>query len=447
MEPHIQYVRSADSTTIATHRLGSGGTPLVVVPRPLGIGTFSNFWPMPDMRAGYSGLAQHRLVVAYDTRGQGYSDAAVADYSLDARVADLAAVVESTSEGAVDLLAMGTGAPTAIRFAAENPHRVHQMILWHGLAAARDLTQSPTGRALGPLVEVDWPLYLAALMIHQFGWDDARLVAKGLAEHFRKEPLLLAYAHRDVDVNDLLSSVTCPTLVTFAREAFLPVEGPRNVAAGIPGAQFKAVEGRLTELFAGAPDAHAQVIEEFLRDTEVGAEAPSGMAVILFTDIADSTALTERLGDRAFREKSRALDDALRLIVRSHGGTVIDAKTLGDGILATFPAASQGIAAALACSDAGGEHELPLHVGLHAGDVIREADNVFGGAVNISARISSLAPPGEVFVSRTVAELARTSAGVTFEDRGEHALKGVAEPQRVFAVRSSSDAGDILAAP
>ena len=70
-------------------------------------------------------------------------------------------------------------------------------------------------------------------------------------------------------------------------------------------------------------------------------------------------------------------------------------------------------------------------------DVLREANNVFGGAVNIAARISALAAPGEVLVSRTVADLARTSAGVTFEDRGEHALKGIAEPQRVFAVRTS----------
>ena len=58
-------------------------------------------------------------------------------------------------------------------------------------------------------------------------------------------------------------------------------------------------------------------------------------------------------------------------------------------------------------------------------------------AVNIAARISALSAPGEVLVSRTVADLARTSAGVTFEDRGEHALKGVGEPVRVFGVRAS----------
>ncbi len=80
---------------------------------------------------------------------------------------------------------------------------------------------------------------------------------------------------------------------------------------------------------------------------------------------------------------------------------------------------------------------MPLHLGLHAGDVIREDNNVYGGAVNIAARISGLSATGEVLVSDTVRSLARTSAGVSFEDRGEQALKGVAEPLRVFAVRQA----------
>ena len=75
---------------------------------------------------------------------------------------------------------------------------------------------------------------------------------------------------------------------------------------------------------------------------------------------------------------------------------------------------------------------------LHAGDVIREANNVFGGAVNIASRISALSAAGELLVSDTVRGLARTSAGVSFEDRGEHALKGVAVAQRVYAVVSST---------
>ncbi len=68
---------------------------------------------------------------------------------------------------------------------------------------------------------------------------------------------------------------------------------------------------------------------------------------------------------------------------------------------------------------------------------ISDTNNVYGGAVNIASRISGLSAPGEVLVSDTVRGLARTSAGVSFEDRGEQALKGVGEPVRVWAVRDA----------
>ncbi|MDP9237267.1 MAG: cyclase, partial [Chloroflexota bacterium] len=114
----------------------------------------------------------------------------------------------------------------------------------------------------------------------------------------------------------------------------------------------------------------------------------------------------------------------------------IDGFLSGDGILATFPSASQAIDASLRCGIAGAGGGLPLHLGLHAGDVIREQNNVFGGAVNIASRISALSAPGEVLVSDIVRGLVRTSAGVVFEDRGEHRLKGVSDAQRVYAVRA-----------
>jgi class 3 adenylate cyclase len=199
----------------------------------------------------------------------------------------------------------------------------------------------------------------------------------------------------------------------------LEAEAGAAAVVSLPGVGYK-----LAATEAGASDEHAPVGEH---DT----------AIILFTDIADSTALTERLGDAAFRERARTLDASLREAVRAHDGRPIEGRLLGDGMLAVFSSARRAIEAALRCAGAGDELGLPLHVGLHAGDVIREEANVFGGAVNIAARVSSLAAPGELVVSSTVRELARTSAGVTFEDRGEHALKGVADPMRVWRVVAS----------
>src|SRR5207245_7275414 len=143
-----------------------------------------------------------------------------------------------------------------------------------------------------------------------------------------------------------------------------------------------------------------------------------------------STALTERFGDSAFREKARNLDEAMRAAIRESGGTAVEGKTLGDGVLAVFTSAKQAIACARACHEAAEAAGLSLHAGIHAGDVLREADNVYGGTVNIAARIAAAAAARETLVSATVRELARTSAGVTFEDRGEHSLKGIDDPVR-----------------
>lgn len=67
--------------------------------------------------------------------------------------------------------------------------------------------------------------------------------------------------------------------------------------------------------------------------------------------------------------------------------------------------------------------------------MIHEENNVFGGAVNIAARVASDAAAGETLVSQTVRDLARTSADVLFEDRGERDLKGVGDPVRLYEVR------------
>jgi class 3 adenylate cyclase len=191
--------------------------------------------------------------------------------------------------------------------------------------------------------------------------------------------------------------------------------------------------------FSDEPEDSARIILEFLdedaaRDTPV--LFPEGTAIILFADIVESTALTERMGDTVFRSQSRSVDKNLRAIIREHGGGVVEGKVLGDGVMAVFTSTARAIECAVGCHDATLGSELELRIGLHAGDVIREEGNVYGGAVNIAARVAGEAAAGETLVSATVRELARTSAGVSFEDRGERDLKGVGEAVRVWAVRA-----------
>jgi class 3 adenylate cyclase len=165
-------------------------------------------------------------------------------------------------------------------------------------------------------------------------------------------------------------------------------------------------------------------------------DRPHETATILFADIVASTALTEELGDTWFRRRTQELDTVLRRTIRHHRGTPVEGKLMGDGVLAVFASARDAVLCAMACVGASEPVGLQLHLGIHAGDVIRDGDNVYGGAVNIAARISDCTGPGEILMSETVRGLARTSAGVTFEDRGERMLKGVAEPLRVYTVRA-----------
>jgi len=145
--------------------------------------------------------------------------------------------------------------------------------------------------------------------------------------------------------------------------------------------------------------------------------------------------LTEQLGDATFRAYARQLDASLRAIISQIGGRIVEGKLLGDGVMAIFTSARQAIECAIRCNSAAEGTELRLHIGIHAGDVIREGKNVFGGAVNIAARIAASSVPGEILISDTVRSLARTSTNVTFEDRGDHILKGITDPQRLFGIR------------
>jgi class 3 adenylate cyclase len=183
----------------------------------------------------------------------------------------------------------------------------------------------------------------------------------------------------------------------------------------------------------------AEALAPTSRSGRAATSAPTAVAaVIVFTDLVDSTGLTERIGDLAYRTLADELIAELLAAIDACNGELIPGITLGDGVLALFNSARDAIAF--------GEHAHPaairlgvqIRVGIHAGDVLRIGDIVSGGAVNIAARVCATALPAETLVSQTVRGVARTSAGVTFEDRGEHELRGVSEPQRLFAVLTHS---------
>jgi class 3 adenylate cyclase/pimeloyl-ACP methyl ester carboxylesterase len=438
MEPRIQYAQTKDGVSIAFYQIGEG-PPQVWMPLVPG-SHLEMEWQIPQFRQGLNLLIRSNELVRYDSRGFGLSERDVTDFSVDAMVGDLEAVVDHLGLGKFQLLALGWQGPVAIAYAAHHPERLSHLVLQH--ATSRGSGVSEQFADLTALAEKDWEMASEAWAHALFGWSEGDF-PRQLAALFRESAnpdTLMTYVEQvlEHDVSDLLPQVIVPTLVAHRRQfPYAGVAVARELAAAIPNARLLLLEG---SSFGMGSDGGA-AIQAFLREGEEPAEGaqagglPEGMAVILFADIVESTALTEEMGDAAFREKARELDATVRAVIRECAGTPVEGKVLGDGVLAVFMSARQAIECALRCDAASEPAGLQLHLGIHAGDVIREGNNVYGGAVNIAARIAGASAPGEVLVSDTVRSLARTSAGVAFEDRGEQTLKGVADPQRLFAVR------------
>jgi class 3 adenylate cyclase len=444
MEPRIQYAQTKDGVSIAFYTLGEGMPLLHMPPGPLSHLQLERQWF--ELGGWFEHLSEKRMLIRYDGRGTGLSDRDVGDFEPDAPMLDLEAILDRLDLDEFVLLGPWSSGVTAIAYAVRCPERVSRLVLWCTYAPGSD-PAPPAFRALGQVADKDWNLYTESLAQAISRWvqpEQARQFARFTRECTTPETweryVRALETANEFYATGLLPQVAVPTLVLQPREMVVPdVSAARGLASQIPNARLVVVEG-------GSPyfqtreqlESTAQAIDEFLGEGEEAPavpELPEGMAVLLFADIAESTALTEKLGDAAFRAKARKLDTSLRSVIKDSGGTPVEGKVLGDGVLAVFTSARQAIDCALRCEAVSQPLGLRLHLGIHAGDVIREGNNVYGGAVNIAARVASASAPGEILVSDIVRGLARTSAGVAFDDRGEHTLKGVGEPQRLFAVR------------
>jgi class 3 adenylate cyclase len=163
----------------------------------------------------------------------------------------------------------------------------------------------------------------------------------------------------------------------------------------------------------------------------------------LFADLRGYTAFVERVGDTAAAELLKRYRAIVRAVVAEQAGAEI--RTEGDSFYVVFPSPSAAVRAGLglvdrAAADAAAHPSDPIvvGVGVHAGESAETAEGYVGSAVNLAARICSLARPGEVLVSDTVRSLTRTSLPVAFASRGRPTLKGVAEPVELFAVVPAS---------
>ena len=153
------------------------------------------------------------------------------------------------------------------------------------------------------------------------------------------------------------------------------------------------------------------------------------LVTVLFTDVVDSTATLQRMGDPAWRDLLRTHNTRLRDELNTFHGREV--KTTGDGFLAVFDGAARAVRSAAAMARSAREMGLPIRIGVHTGEVEFVGSDARGLAVHVAARVMSLAGPDEVLVSSTTHDLLEGS-GLTLEDAGTHEMKGLSGARRVF---------------
>jgi class 3 adenylate cyclase len=455
MEPQMRFCTSFDGVRIAYATLGEG-SPLVNVPSwasNLELGR-----KHPNGRAFWEGLSRGRLYVTFDCRGVGGSHRDVNDLSLDARVRDVAAVVDHLQLEGFDLFGCLDSAAVSIAYAAQHPERVSRMVLWAAYPCGVEMVRPGAVRGLVELIRANWSLGRRAIADVSFPSGPTELqrwFSNTVRESMSPETAArLVEFYASVDVRGYLPQVKAPTLVLHRRgDRNAPIAAGRETATLIPDARFVALEGDIGHPYFGDMS-YIETVREFLDEgrTQPSVAEPSttgAFRTVLFTDVEGSTALTQRLGDAKAREVLREHERMTREALRAHGGAEV--KTMGDGFMASFSSATRALECAIAMQRAFAEHNaqvgaqsaagrtpLQTRIGLNAGEPIAEDEDLFGTAVILAARIAAKAEGGEILASDVVRQLV-AGKGFLFSDRGDVVLRGFEDPVRLYEVRWLED--------
>jgi class 3 adenylate cyclase len=260
----------------------------------------------------------------------------------------------------------------------------------------------------------------------------------GMFERAAASPAMVRALQRfniEVDVRHVLPAISVPTLVLHRVDDVLPVEFGRYLAEHVPGGRFVELAGNDHLPWLGDSDAVVDEVEHFLTGARHAADPDRVLLTVLFTDIADSTALAARHGDARWRALLEAHNDLVRRQLAAFGGREV--KMLGDGVLATFDGPVRAIRCACAIREAIATLGLDVSAGVHTGMCELTGNDIGGMAVHICARVVARASAGEVLVSSAVRDLV-VGSGIEFADRGVHELKGVPGEWRLLAVAEAS---------
>jgi len=171
---------------------------------------------------------------------------------------------------------------------------------------------------------------------------------------------------------------------------------------------------------------------------------PDGRVVILFSDIEESTALNERIGDRAWVRLIGAHDKLISGLVKQRSGHVV--KSQGDGYMIAFARAEQAVRCGIDVQHAlhksakrKREEDIRVRIGIHMGRSVRRGDDLFGRNVAMAARVAAQAVGGEILVSQPVRDAVSDCDDIRFDEGRDAELKGFSGSYRLFAVEPEPD--------
>ncbi len=448
VKPETRYAKTVDGVHIAYQVRGDGPVDLVRVAQ-----FTSNFEidrEEPRVARFDDRLSSFSRLILFDKRGTGLSDRSQTP-DLEMRAEDLRAVLDAVGSERAVLFGSSEGGSLAAFFAATHPDRVLALILFASMARIAWAPDYPMGvtpdeqRADIEETAKGW-----GTTEYARGWVEAaapslagdsdfvRWMAKKM-RHSASPAAALEFL--DVwyatDIRAVLGSVQAPTLVLVRPGAGGFPGGDsaaeaRDLADRIPGATYVELPGRDSFYFAGNMDDLLNAAERFVQSIRAEeTEINRVLATVLFTDIVGSTEKAAAMGDGAWKALLERHHETVRALIGRYRGAEID--TAGDGFLATFDGPARGVRCAQAIAEAMRTLGLEVRAGLHTGEVETIDGKIGGIAVHIGARVAALAGPLEVVVSQTVKDLVAGS-GLTFEDAGEHELKGVPDRWHLYRV-------------
>jgi class 3 adenylate cyclase len=266
--------------------------------------------------------------------------------------------------------------------------------------------------------------------IHEVpGGVSAEDVAKAHAEDVKVEDKYGVHYHK-YWVNEKAGKIFC---LCHAPDAEAAIQVHRQ-AHGMVADKIIEIQPELAEGFLGGVE-----VNEAGAALVPGAtnERDPGIRTVLFTDIAESTTLTQALGDEAALAMLGVHDTIVRDALSASGGREV--KHTGDGIMASFISAAGAVRCAIEIqrqldkhSQENPDRPLKVRVGAAAGEPVEQHNDLFGSTVQLAARLCAHAQPEQILVSNAIAELC-IGKGLSFEDVGEVTLKGFNSPVRAHA--------------